>query len=107
MNQGTGFDTEGFRASSEWLEQTSWCGIVCTRECYVACESTCSLTLVYDSSVEEAEEVILTDEKINEGIGSMEIYFGATVVGTEVTREAMVKFIKAHWLQVPPSSVTK
>lgn len=45
--------------------------------------------LVYDSSVEDLDEMVLTDEEIDEGINQWKDTSVASVVGTEVLKDAM------------------
>lgn len=64
-------------------------------------------TLNYDASVEDKDEVVLSDEEIEEGISQWKLTLVATVVGTKVTKESMEKFIAAQWKQITTPIVSK
>lgn len=55
----------------------------------------------------DSEEIILSDEEVEEGLGQWKYMLVALVAGTKVTKDAMDKFINARWKQVAPPMVTK
>lgn len=66
-----------------------------------------NFTLTYDTSMKGKDEVILSEEEIEEGIVQWKHTLVATVVGIEVTSEAMKKYIAVKWKQISPPTVSK
>lgn len=66
-----------------------------------------AFTLIFDSMVMEPDEIALSDKQIEEGLGQWKHTLAALVVGTEVTKTAIERFIQARWKQAAPPVVTK
>lgn len=52
-------------------------------------------TLVYDETKVDVDQIILTDEELDEGISQWKLTLVVMMAGTELTREHLEKFIRA------------
>lgn len=65
-----------------------------------------NFTMKFDRSVEQLDEIIISDDEMEEGIQQWRNTLVGCVMGTEVTKENMDKFVAAKWKRVvsPASS---